>query len=254
MITITLIGAGNVATHLYNALKKCEKVAVNQWFSRDLTQISKYNTEVSITDNLQELKESDVYIIAISDDAIEDVSKQLPFDNRLVVHTSGSVRLYDIDMKHHKRGVFYPLQSFSKAVELNFSEVPICIEALRKEDFNTLKTIGEALGCKVHKVNTNQRKALHLAAVFANNFTNQIYRLAHEICESEAADFDILKPLIKETARKINTVSPYKAQTGPAKRGDKKTIKKQLKMLDNDMQKDVYELLTKSIKQTHGQH
>ncbi|WP_375239848.1 Rossmann-like and DUF2520 domain-containing protein [Aurantibacter sp.] len=252
MISITLIGSGNVATHLYNAIKNCETIVINEWFSRNLTQISKYSNEVSITSDLQNLKESDVYIIAVSDDAIEDVSKQLPFKDRLVVHTSGSVRLYDIDMKH-KRGVFYPLQSFSKDVDLEFSEVPICVEALRKEDFNTLKTIGEALGCIIHKVNTNQRKALHLAAVFANNFTNQIYRIAHEICESQSAEFDILKPLIKETARKIDDVSPYKAQTGPAKRGDKKTIKKQLKMLDNEMQKDVYELLTKSIKQTHGQ-
>jgi predicted short-subunit dehydrogenase-like oxidoreductase (DUF2520 family) len=253
MITITLIGAGNVATHLYNALKKCETLSVNQWFSRDLTQISKYNNEVSVTDDLQNLKESDVYIIAVNDDSIESISKQLPFQDRLVVHTSGSVRLYDIDMKH-KRGVFYPLQSFSKDVDLDFSEVPVCVEALRKEDFYTLKTIGEALGCVIHKVNTNQRKALHLAAVFANNFTNQIYRMAHEICESQSADFDILKPLIKETAKKIDNISPYKAQTGPAKRGDKKTIKKQLKMLDNEMQKEVYQLLTKSIKQTHGQH
>ena len=253
MITITLIGSGNVATHLYKAFKNCADVSVNEWFSRDLKAIDKYRDDVSITSNLKTLKESDLYIIAVSDDAIEQLSSALDFDDRLVVHTSGSVSLYDIDMKHYNRGVFYPLQSFSKSVDLDFTEVPICIEALRKEDFTLLKTLGEALGCVVHKVNSNQRRALHLAAVFANNFTNQIYRVAHEICESEGAEFDILKPLIKETARKIETVSPYKAQTGPAKRGDKKTIKKQVKLLDNELHKDIYELMTKSIKNTHGQ-
>jgi predicted short-subunit dehydrogenase-like oxidoreductase (DUF2520 family) len=252
MITTTLIGSGNVATHLYKALKNAKNIAINQWFSRDLKAITDFKNEVSITSDLNTLTESDVYIIAVSDDAIEDVAKQLPFEDRLVVHTSGSVSLYDIDMKH-RRGVFYPLQTFSKDVELDFSEVPICIEALKKDDFKTLTSIGEALGCQTHKVNSHQRKALHLAAVFANNFSNQIYRIAHEICERKSVEFDILKPLIKETVRKIEDVSPYKAQTGPAKRGDKKTIKKHIKMLKNETHKEVYELLTKSIKETHGQ-
>jgi predicted short-subunit dehydrogenase-like oxidoreductase (DUF2520 family) len=252
MITVTLIGAGNVATHLYKVFNTTEKVLVKQWYNRNLKPLEPYKTKVEITNCLEDLKETDVYIIAVSDDAISELSTALPFSDRLVVHTSGSARLYDIDMKH-KRGVFYPLQTFSKEVDLDFTEVPICIEALHKPDYKLLKNLGLALGCAVHKVNSNQRRALHLAAVFANNFTNHMYRIAHEICENDAAEFDILKPLIKETARKIETVSPYRAQTGPAKRGDKKTLKKQLNALENPTHKAIYENMTKSIKKTYGQ-
>jgi len=149
--------------------------------------------------------------------------------------------------------VFYPLQTFSKAAEVDFTQVPICIEALNnKADLPILKKLAKAIGSESHKVNSDQRAALHLAAVFVNNFTNQIYRLAHEITESQGAEFDILKPLIKETARKLDDLSPYMAQTGPAIRNDKKTIKKHLKLLKNKHHKNIYELLTSSIQHTHG--
>ena len=251
MIKIVLLGAGNVATHLYKAIKSTSKVEVVQWYNRSKTAIEVYKNEVNITDNINNLVEADVYIIAVSDDAIEGLSTSLPFEKRLVVHTSGSASLYDIDMQHY-RAVFYPLQTFSKAVELDFTTVPICIEALRKQDYKLLKGLGESLGCKTYKVNPKQRPALHLAAVFVNNFTNQMYRIAHEITEKQGADFDILKPLITETARKVQEVSPYLAQTGPAKRNDKKTIKRQLKLLDNEHQEAIYKLITSSIKKTHG--
>ncbi len=101
-------------------------------------------------------------------------------------------------------------------------------------------------------MHSDQRAALHLAAVFVNNFTNQLYRIGHEITESKGVEFDILKPLIKETANKINTLSPYRAQTGPAIRNDQKTIKKHLELLENEQHNDIYKLLTKAIQQTHG--
>lgn len=251
MISVTLLGAGNVATHLYKALKKAENTSVIQWYNRNLKAIESYQNEVSITNGFEGLKKTDVYIIAVSDDAIGSLSSQLPFSNKLVVHTSGSVSLHDLDKKH-KRGVFYPLQTFTKEADIDFTEVPICIEVEKKADLLILKKLSEALGCEHYKVNSDQRAALHLAAVFVNNFTNQLYRIGHEITESKSVDFNILKPLIKETANKIETLSPYMAQTGPAKRDDKKTIKKHLKALDKDIHKDIYELLTKSIKLTHG--
>ena len=172
-------------------------------------------------------------------------------ENKLIVHTSGSVGIHDLDKKN-RRGVFYPLQTFSKDVDVDFSEVPICLEIEHKQDLNILKKLATAIGCKSHRVNSDQRSALHLAAVFVNNFTNQLYRIGHEITESRSVDFNILKPLIKETAHKIDNLSPYLAQTGPAKRDDKKTIKKHLKALDKDIHKDIYELMTKSIQLTHG--
>ena len=251
MLSIVIIGAGNVATHLYQALKKAEDTSVIQWYNRNIKAIESYKNEVSITKNIYDLKKADVYIIAVSDDVIGTLSSQLPFADKLVVHTSGSVSLHDLDKKN-RRGVFYPLQSFTKDADIDFTEVPICIEIENKKDLQILKELSEALGCKHYRVNSDQRAALHLAAVFVNNFVNQLYRVGHEITESKSVDFNILKPLIKETARKIETLSPYIAQTGPAKRGDKKTIKKHLRTLDKDIHKDIYELLTKAIKLTHG--
>jgi len=251
MISVVLLGSGNVATHLFKAFNEANEIIVNQWYSRNINQIESYGNEVGITDDISQLKDADVYILAVSDDAIATLSKQIPFQDKLVVHTSGSVSLYDIDKKH-KRGVFYPLQTFSKDAELDFVNVPLCIEAIKKADLNTLKVLAKSIGSKSHKVNSDQRRGLHLAAVFINNFTNQIYRIAHEITESQSAEFDILKPLILETAKKVQHMSPFLAQTGPAKRNDKKTLKKQLKLLENDHHKAIYELLTESIQRTHG--
>jgi len=251
MISVSILGAGNVATHLFKAFNSANNVVVCQWFNRNLAHIEYYKNQVEITNNLSNLKEADVYILAVSDDAIKEVSIKLPFNNKFIVHTSGGLTLHEMDKKN-KRGVFYPLQTFSKDVEVDFSEVPLCLEVENKSNLNLLKELAESIGSKHYKVNSDQRSSLHLAAVFVNNFTNQLYRIAHEITESTSVDFNILKPLIKETAHKIEELSPYRAQTGPAKRNDKKTIKKHLKMLKKEQHKEIYELLTKAIQQTHG--
>ena len=182
---------------------------------------------------------------------ISTLSTMLPFENRLVAHTSGSVNIHDLDKKN-RRGVFYPLQTFSKEVPIDFNDVPICLEALDKNDLDILIHLAEAIGSPWYKISTEQRQTLHVAAVFVNNFTNQLYRIAHEISDAKNINFEILKPLISETAKKIQEVSPYMAQTGPAKRNDKKTIKKHLKLLEKENHKAIYELLTESIKKTHG--
>lgn len=251
MINVVLIGSGNVATHLFDAFNNAEDVMIKQWYSRDLKNIENSNNQILKTNNLNNLIKADVYIIAVSDNAISSISSKLPFKNRLVAHTSGAIGLPDMDHKNH-RGVFYPLQTFTKGALVDFLEVPICIEIEKKPDFLILKTLAEAIGSPFYKVNSQQRAALHLAAVFTNNFSNQLYRIAHEITEANAIDFDVLKPLIKETARKIETLSPFMAQTGPAKRNDTKTIQKHLNALTNTDHKTIYELMTKSIQQTHG--
>jgi predicted short-subunit dehydrogenase-like oxidoreductase (DUF2520 family) len=153
----------------------------------------------------------------------------------------------------NKRGVFYPLQTFSKSATLDFRNVPICIESTDKNDRKTLKKVAEALNSPCYLINSEQRQALHLTAVFVNNFTNQLYRIAHELTDEKNLEFDILKPLILETAKKVHYLSPYMAQTGPAKRHDKKTIKTHLKLLETHPNyKELYEKLTKSIQKTHG--
>jgi predicted short-subunit dehydrogenase-like oxidoreductase (DUF2520 family) len=251
MISVVILGAGNLAIHLFEAIDKADQVSVVQWFNRTLNPIESYKNRVAITNDISKLVDADVYILAISDDAISGFSEQLPIHDKLVVHTSGSVGIHDLDKKH-RRGVFYPLQTFSKDAEIDFKDVPICIEALDKNDLHLLKDLAEAIGCPYYKINTEQRQMLHLCAVYVNNFTNQLYRIAHEISDAKGISFDVLKPLILETAKKVQTLSPYMSQTGPAKRNDKKTIKKHLKLIENKDHKAIYELLTDSIKKTHG--
>lgn len=251
MLSVILIGAGNVASHLFNAIKKSESASIIQWYNRTIDTIKPFQNDVDITDDLSTLKEADIYIMAVSDDSIAELSNALPFSNRLVAHTSGSVSIHQLDKKH-KRAVFYPLQTFTKGATIDFSEVPICIECLEKENLQVLKSLAEVLGCKFYKINTEQRQTLHLSAVYVNNFVNQLYRIAHEISDAKSINFDILKPLIMETARKVQDMSPYMAQTGPAKRNDKKTIKKHLKQIESEEHKAIYQMLTNSIKKTHG--
>ena len=251
MISVVLLGAGNVATHLYKAFKNAEQITITQWYNRNYSAISSYANAIETTDDLSELKAADIYIMAVSDDSIAELSKALPFENRLIAHTSGSVSIHDMDKKN-QRAVFYPLQTFSKDADIDFSEVPICIEVTEKANLPFLKDLANALGCTAYKINTEQRQTLHLSAVFINNFTNQLYRIAHEISDAKSINFDILKPLILETAKKVQDMSPYRAQTGPAKRNDKKTIRRHLKQIESEEHKAIYELLTKSIKKTHN--
>ena len=252
MISVVIIGGGNVATHLFKALNPNPFVEVKQWFSRTLEVIKPFSKQTIITNDLKALIWADIYILAVSDDSIKTVSEQLPFKDRLVAHTSGSASVHEIDQKQ-ERGVFYPLQTFSKTTEVDFSTIPICIEALDKKSYALLKSLAEAIGSPWYKLSTEQRQILHVGAVFVNNFVNQLYRIAHEIVDVNQIDFDILKPLILETAQKVQHVSPYMAQTGPAKRNDIKTIKRHLKHIEKEEHKIIYELLTNSIKNTHGQ-
>lgn len=251
MISVVILGAGNVATHLFKAFNEAKNITVNQWFNRNINSISSYKNKTDVIDDLSQLKDADVYIIAVSDDAIAELSEQFPFKNKLVVHTSGSVGIHEMN-KNLKRGVFYPLQTFSKSTEMDFKNVPICIETIDKKDYHVLKELAVSMGSPTKKVNSEQRRVLHLAAVYVNNFTNQLYRIGHEITESKSAEFDLLKPLILETAKKVQELSPFMAQTGPALRNDKKTIKKHLKILESGQHKAIYELLTNSIQKTHG--
>ncbi|TDO71271.1 coenzyme F420-dependent NADP oxidoreductase-like protein [Flavobacterium chryseum] len=246
MIRITLIGSGNVAQHLIKAFTNTELVEIVQVYSRKKETLASLIEFDKITNDFEELKEADLYIIAVSDKAISDVSAQLPFQNRIVVHTSGAASLDVLDAKNRK-GVFYPLQTFSKNKEIDFSTVPLCLEAENTFDFRILETVAKTISTAVFPINSDQRKALHVAAVFVNNFSNHLYQIGHEICEEHQVPFEILKPLIQETAEKINTLNPIDAQTGPAKRNDSTTIAAHLEYLTNENQKNIYKLITQSI-------
>ena len=246
MIQITIIGSGNVAQHLIKAFSKSEAVEIAQVFSRKKEKLSSLIEFEKIVSDYQDLKEADLYIIAVTDNAIADVSRQLPFNNQLVVHTSGTASIETLDDKNRK-GVFYPLQTFSKNKEIDFSVIPICLEANNTFDFRVLETVAKSISKAVFPINSEQRKALHVAAVFVNNFTNHLYQIGQEICEENQVSFDILKPLIQETAEKIKTLEPVDAQTGPAKRNDSNTIEAHLEYLTNENQKNIYKILTQSI-------
>ncbi|PJJ08582.1 putative short-subunit dehydrogenase-like oxidoreductase (DUF2520 family) [Flavobacterium sp. 1] len=250
MIKITIIGSGNVAQHLIDAFMKNKAIEIIQVFSRTQKQITPNLDSGKIINDWNALAEADLYIIAVSDDAIADVSSQLPFENRLVVHTSGSAPLTSLDNKNRK-GVFYPLQTFTKGKEIDFKTIPFCLETEFENDYELLEKTASAISDSIHKIDYHQRKALHVAAVFVNNFTNYLYQLGNDICHENHVSFDILKPLILETAEKLLTLSPKDAQTGPAKRNDISTIEAHESFLSNENQSTIYKILTQSI-QNHG--
>ena len=245
-MNIVLLGSGNVATHLKNVLLKKEEISIIQWYSRHFNEITS-NDGISLTGKLANIKQADLYLLAVSDDAIPALSSQLP-EGSFAAHTAGSVSIEALKNKGSK-GIFYPLQSFSKKRTANFSEIPICLEADTPEGLSLLKALGNVMHAPLHFIDSEQRLALHTAAVFANNFTNHLYRVAEDICLKNKVSFNLLKPLILETANKINVLSPLEAQTGPAKRNDKTSFKKHLDFLDSKAHQELYATLTKAIQQ-----
>jgi predicted short-subunit dehydrogenase-like oxidoreductase (DUF2520 family) len=246
MIKIAIIGSGNLAQHLISACETAPEIELVQVFARNKNSINHLINPEKIISNFEDLQLVDLYIIAVSDNAIADVSAQIPFKNRLVAHTSGSVSLEDLN-ENNRKGVFYPLQTFTKSKKIDFSQIPICIESENATDFQLLEKVAQSISQKVFAINSQQRKSLHVAAVFVCNFVNHLYEIGNEICIDNKVPFEILKPLIMETADKINTILPIDAQTGPAKRNDTQTINSHLNFLEDENQKEIYKLLTKSI-------
>ncbi len=246
MYKLVIIGAGNVATHLFNAFQQAPDIALVQVYNRSEAGLEAFKNRVSTTTSIEEIAPADVYLLSISDDAVEEMVHKLSAKKALIAHTSGSVPLLSI-ARHN--GVFYPLQTFSKSTAVDFSEIPVCVEAEQKEDLKVLQKLGAAISERVYHISTAQRKSLHLSAVFACNFVNHLYRIAEKICHTHKVPFEILQPLIQETAAKIKQDSPKNVQTGPAQRGDESTIDFHLQQLDSPELKEIYTLLTRSIQQ-----
>jgi len=251
MIKIILLGAGNVGHHLYNAFNKTSQIDLSQWYCRDSRTILYDNPNTEIINDLSKIKNADVYIICVSDSYIGKLSNQINISGKLVVHTSGSIDYTEINNKN-RRGIFYPLQTFSKNKKLDISKVPICIESEKTQDLILLENLSKKIGCKSYKINFEQRKKIHLAAIFSNNFANHMFTIAKEILDDENLDFNILKPLIDETVDKIHKLDPENAQTGPAIRKNNEIITNHIKSLNNDDYKKLYVLMTKLIQEKHG--
>ncbi len=251
---LSIIGAGNVATLLGQALVQ-SGVVIGEIFSRSLVNATALCSSIggSPIDSVNKLNpNSDLYLIAVSDDAIVDVLGQVKFFDRLLVHTSGTVGIDVFEpFSFEKYGVFYPLQSMNKQLKIDFTEVPFCLEANNDKSLLFLHDIARSLSPKVYHISSAQRETLHLAAVFANNFTNYLYQIAFEITKDNDVPFEILLPLIQATAEKINNNVPADVQTGPAVRHDVKTINEHLIKLENYPQwKELYQVFTNLIEKS----
>ncbi|MDT0678246.1 Rossmann-like and DUF2520 domain-containing protein [Autumnicola musiva] len=249
MTKVVILGAGNVAFHLFRAFQHTKEIDVVQVYNHRPEKLSDF-TETNTTTSLSELKKAQIYIFSLKDDAIAEVAKKLKDSRSLYLHTSGGLPITVLS-KFENFGVFYPLQTFSTKRKVEFRKIPLCLESSSEENLQELKKLGASISENLYEINSEQRRALHAAAVFVNNFTNHLYHLGAEICEKNQVPFNILQPLIAETAAKIKELSPEQAQTGPALRNDKKTIQTHLKLLNQD-QTEVYKLLTQSITKLHG--
>ena len=245
---ITFIGSGNVATHLSISLQDKGINIVEIWSktTKSAVLLSEKLKCNYITD-LNNLSSTDLLIVSVKDDVISEVISKIKDKNINIVHTSGSVDL-DVLEDFSNYGVFYPLQSFNKEVEVDFSITPICIESKTSEFSDSLKELASKISDSINFINSEQRKQLHIAAVFACNFTNHILSISESILKKSDLDFNLLKPLIEHTFNKIKDSSPSEVQTGPAKREDYNTIEKHLNLLEGKSDlKIIYSKITNHI-------
>lgn len=251
MINVVLLGAGNVAVHLFRAFSAAKNVQVKQVYNRSEKGLAAFNGQLPTTSSIDELVDADVYILALRDDAIAETAASLRQKEGLVAHTSGAVSIEALkDLP--RSGVFYPLQTFSKDQPLNYANIPFCLEAKNPADLDVLKKLANAVSGNLYEVSSEQRKKLHVSAVFVCNFVNHLYAIGEDICITNRLPFEILQPLITETAAKVTRSSPREVQTGPAVRGDKGTIHTHLELLSSAENKDIYQLLTHAIQTFHG--
>lgn len=246
MLKVSVIGSGNVAHHLVKVFLSNSKVDLIQVFARNKSAFSGLVPDEMLISDYADLKDADLYLVSVSDAAIADVTSMLPFKSRLVAHTSGATDLSSIDSQN-RAASFYPLQTFSKSKAVDMNAVPICIEATSEDDLKVLRHVAKSISDQVYEMNSEQRRALHLSAVFACNFTNHMYAIADEICRVHNINFDILKPLIAETAEKVMHLPPLQAQTGPALRQDQESMNNHLNLLTDQNLKSIYSILSKSI-------
>ena len=241
---INIIGRGNVASQFVKKFNTIPKLKILHWYSRSFEKTVD-NNGIKRTNNLKDLKNADINFLMVSDDVVKKISKKIT-NKTFTVHSSGIHNLEELNNKGGK-GVFYPIQTFSKKKDVEFKNLPICIESDTKSNFLKLKNLIKLLEAKPVLMNSNNRKYLHLSATIVNNFTNHLYNNAKDICIENNIPFVLFKNLINETTSNALSLSPRNSQTGPAKRNDRETINKHLELLENNSFKKVYKTLTESI-------
>ena len=251
MMKVTLIGAGNLMTNLGKALAACKEISIVQVWSRTEASANALAEQLGVpaTTSLTALAPADAFIIAIKDSALESVipviARQHP--EAVFLHTAGSMPMDVFKGYAEHYGVLYPMQTFSKDKEVDFKEIPVFIEANDEQSEMAVEQLAKSVSDKVIPLPTEKRRYLHLAAVFACNFANHCYHLAACVLEPQGIPFNVMLPLIDETARKVHQLSPHDAQTGPAVRYDENVIRKQMALIDDENIRQIYELLSKSI-------
>jgi predicted short-subunit dehydrogenase-like oxidoreductase (DUF2520 family) len=247
---ITIIGSGNVATHMGAAFKNAGHQIV-QVYSRHMQNAAllAYHIGAEAIDNLNQVNpETDLFIISVKDDAIIPTAQELAKYQKLIVHTSGATDLASLSAVYSKAGVLYPLQTLSKIREVDFSTVPLCIEGAGNDVTLLLEQLAQTISKRIYRVDSYQRRVLHLAAVFACNFPNYLYSVAQQLLAEQNMEFEMLRPLILETAQKVQDHLPIEVQTGPAERNDQNTIAAHLQMLHNEpLLQELYNILSQAI-------
>jgi predicted short-subunit dehydrogenase-like oxidoreductase (DUF2520 family) len=248
MLSVFILGNGRMAKHLASAFQQTD-VQIAGVYARDETKGSSFAKQFNVPfySSIAAVPvQCDVYFLALSDQAIVGISEQLKVQG-LVVHCSGMLSKFVLQKQNHF-GVFWPIQSFSENLNVDFKSVPICIEGNTDENTRILEALADRITNNVQILNENQRQQLHLAAVVVNNFTNHLYVLADSFLKSNQLSFNLLKPLIIETAHKIINLEPHLAQTGPANRNDINTIEMHQKILAHNPELlHVYQILSNSI-------
>jgi predicted short-subunit dehydrogenase-like oxidoreductase (DUF2520 family) len=262
LLNIVIIGTGNVAYHIAESFQSKKDIHLVQVFnhrnSKEAKQFSKQFKCDLVSDYKSIHQNADIYIIGVKDDAIAEVAKQLiPLKLKgLIVHTSGSVEVTVLKNTSSKIGVYYPLQTFYKGAVIDWKTTPLLLEANAKPALNTLKQLAASVSDKTKVIDSKNRLQIHLAAVFACNFTNAMYVSAYEIIENSLTkkDTELLLPIMQQSFQKLHTVHPKNAQTGPAMRNDKLVMKKHLQLLNDDKQlSHVYAVLSDLIMRQQNQ-
>lgn len=252
---ISIIGSGNVATHLAAAFTNAGHRIVEIWSrSPENAAILAYHVRATTVDKLSGLNpDVDVVLIAVKDDAIQDVISDLKLKDTLLAHTSGSTDLQVLMGSSENIGVFYPLQTFSKSKSVEFANIPILIEGNSPVVAERLTELADSVSAHVLQINSHKRLSLHVSAVFASNFANYLFALSKELLDRQELDFNLIRPLIAETADKVQRNDPKEVQTGPAVRNDQETIQKHIEFLqDKPELEHIYRLLSQSIINFYG--
>lgn len=242
-----IIGSGNVAYHLAKAFT--QSGIPTELFGRNNAELALISNELGVKTHSENLPDTEFYLIAVSDSAVSEVSNLIKKKDCLVAHTSGSLPM-DALVGDYRKSVFYPLQTFSKLKNLDYSEIPFFIEAGNADDEASLKSLAQKISKNVMVAASEKRKYIHLTAVFACNFVNHLFARAKEISDAQNIPFDYFLPLIDETVAKIHKMDPKLAQTGPAVRGDRHILELHEHLISGEFEK-IYKTMNESIQKMY---